>query len=156
MRQLCENGLFPVGRLEDVLDGICLPRERPLSVGGMVIRCMARGAQQLVVDGFYYHTGLWCQFLSQGQCKVLYFLWLPFRLYCFCVFNLYAMYLSTDDEWLFAISILTVLTLLVVTFWMVIMVVQNNRRYSRKKELESTVEEIMKPSKNGRSKKDHN
>lgn len=59
----------------------------------------------------------------------------------------------SDDEWLFAISILTVFALLCVTIWMVVMVVQHNRNQSRRKDISAQIEEIMKPSKNGRSKK---
>lgn len=63
------------------------------------------------------------------------------------------MHSYSDDEWLLAISILTVFALLCVTIWMVVMVAQDNRNRSRRKDIAAQVEEIMKPSKNGRSKK---
>ena len=65
------------------------------------------------------------------------------------------MHSTTDDEWLFAISLLTLAGLLIITIWMVIYFVQYNKRYSQKKKMMDIANELLKPSKNGRSKKDH-
>lgn len=62
---------------------------------------------------------------------------------------------NTDDEWVFAVAILTLCPLVIVTVWMVVFFVQYNRKSSRRKEVMEKVEDIMKPSSNGRSKKDN-
>src|SRR5690242_4235102 len=98
------------------------------------------------VDSVHCIRWMVSQFRAQGQFHVVQVLWLPIWLYGFCGFNLFDMYLTTDDEWLFAIVIISIAVVFVIFAFMVAVIMTYNRRSKQKKDFVKIISDMIKPS----------
>ncbi len=155
MPRLHQDRFFPFCRLDHVLERLCLSIQCPFCIGRLGVCCIPRGTEHLVADSFSLDIGILGQFHPARQCQVFHCTWLSVRLYCLCRFNLHAMYHTSDEEWVFAVAALTLCALVMVTVWMVFFLVQYNRKRTLQNKTMETLNEILKPSSNGRGKKDH-
>ncbi len=114
---------------------------------------LSGGKKSLVVALFFIDNRMVSKFRFACRFHVVQVIWLSFRLHGFRGFNLFYMLMSTDDEWLVAIAAMTLCALVMVTIWMIVFFIQHNRKFSQRRNTMETIKEILKPSSNGRSKK---